>query len=283
MRSIKGRTIQRERRIYHGDYLTVRVFPVFQKSGKRSRQCRPSSEIQKKLNQKYREEKITYLMNENFSQGDLEVGLGYSDEYLPQDYSGVQKDVRNFVRRLKRYRDNNELEELKYLYVIEKGERRGRWHVHFATNGDIDRDVIENLWGKGYAHSFRMEFDDEGLKGLSKYKVKEPETSAAVEEGGKVHRWGASKNLKKPRIPKDRDNFISRKTVAEIREGSVTEKEIERLYPGYVITEWSPYKNNINAGEYLTIQLRKMQISRTGKEVLGKCQNNTKRRSKARL
>lgn len=170
---------------------------------------------------------------------------------------------------------------MKYLYAIQKGSTNGRWHVHFATNGDIDRDVIEKLWGKGYAHSFRMEFDDEGVKGLSKYKVRDPETSIAeINENKKIHRWAASKNLKKPRIPKERDGYISKKTVAEIREGAVTEKEIERLYPGYTITEWTSLKNNINAGEYLTIQLRKMEITRTTKEVFNKCQDNMRRRSK---
>lgn len=282
MRVKKGRVIQRERRILHGDYMTVQVFPVFAKAGKRSKSCKPSSEIQKKLNQKYREDKLTYLMNENFKPGDLEIGLGYSDEFLPESYEEVQKDIRNFVRRLKRYREKNGLDDLKYLYVIERGARSGRWHAHFATNGDMDRDAVEKLWGKGYAHSFRMEFDDEGVKGLSKYKLKEPETiSAKIESGQKIHRWAASKNLRQPKILKERDGYISKKTVAEIREGAVTEKEIERLYPGYTITSWKPYKNNINAGEYLTIQLKKTETTRAKKEVFKKCQDSTKRRSKA--
>lgn len=71
---------------------------------------------------------------------------------------------------------------------------------------------------------------DNGLKGLAKYKVKEPTTDVEVIDE-KIHRWAASKNLKKPTIPKDRDGFISKDTVRDIRKGDICEREIERLYP----------------------------------------------------
>lgn len=271
-----GRTVQRERRIYHGNYLDVHVFPVFRKAGKRCKRYRESSEVQKKLNQKYREFRITYLINENFVENDLEMCFGFDDEYLPKYYADVQRVVRNFIRRVKRYRMKNFLPELKYLYVIEKGKENGRWHIHMLLSGDMDRDMLEKMWGLGYAHTFRVKFDDdEGLKGLAKYKVKEPETEIEnIDE--KVRRWASSKNLKQPKIPKDRDGFISKQTAKDIREGNVTEREIERLYPGYTVTTVEPLFNNVNAGEYLTIRLRKTETSREAKEIIG----DVKRRSR---
>ena len=62
-RKYKGKYIQRERRIYHGDYLDVNIFPVF---------------------------------NNNFSKKDLEIGLGFDDEHLPETYSDVQRIIRNW-------------------------------------------------------------------------------------------------------------------------------------------------------------------------------------------
>lgn len=269
-RKNKGRSVQRERRIFHGDYLDVHSFPVFQKPGKRKKKTNPSSEIQKKLNQKYRENKLTYLINENFSKKDLEMGLGFDDEHLPLAYADVQRVFRNYVRRIKNYRKKNGLPELKYLYVIERGSTNGRWHIHMILNGGIDRDVLEEMWGQGYAHTYRLEFDNEGLKGLAKYKVKEPETDIAVIDE-KVRRWASSKNLKQPTIPKDRDGFISRDTVRDIRKGDICERDIERLYPGYTVTSIEPFLNTINAGEYVTIRLRKTQSIKTNKEVFYKC------------
>ena len=271
MRNKKNnRVVQRERRIYHGDYLDVHIFPVFQKAGKRRRKSKPSSQVQEKLNQKYREERLTYLINENFGKNGIEMGLGFDDEHLPQTYAEVQKAVRNFIRRIKRYRDNCNLPELKYIYVIERGEKNGRWHIHMILSGGMDRDLLEDKWGQGYAHTYRLEFDDEGLKGLAKYKVKEPQTEKeCISE--KVRRWAASKNLKQPTIPKDRDGFISRETTREIREGKVCEREIERLYKNYTVTKVEPFFNNKNAGEYLTIRLRKTKESKVKKEVFYIC------------
>lgn len=111
-RNYQGKYIQRERRIYHGDYLDVNIFPVFKKPGKRKKKTNPSSEIQKKLNQTYRENKVTYLINNNFSKKDLEIGLGFDDEHLPETYADVQRIIRNYIRRIKHYISKNDLPEL---------------------------------------------------------------------------------------------------------------------------------------------------------------------------
>ena len=140
-----GRVIQRERRIYHGNYLDVHVFPIFQKAGKRSKKAKPSSEIQKKLNQKYREDKVTYLINENFDKKDIEVGYGYSDAYLPDTYEDVHKDVYNFHRRVKRFRKALGLPELKSFYVIQKGEINGRFHIHNVMSGGKVKATETNI------------------------------------------------------------------------------------------------------------------------------------------
>lgn len=282
----KRNGIQRERQIIHGNYKTVHVFPVFPKGTRRSKKCKPSSEVQKKLNQKYREEKIRYLLDVNFDEGDIEVGLGYDDKYLPDTYDECKRDIRNFHRRVNRFRTAIGLDELKYLYCIERGARNGRWHIHDTMSGGtinasdetirkvkrffkgMDENAIKSMierggykqcikviWGKGYAHTYDLDFNEEGLKALAKYKVKEPETESAAIDG-KVRRWSSSKNLKQAETI-EKDNRISKRTVEKIRRGEVTEREIERLYPGYIITNYEPLYNSVNGGEYLTIHLYK--------------------------
>ena len=232
----------------------------------------------------------------NFTDADIEAGLGYDDEYLPADYKQCQKDVANFHRRLNRFRVAVGLPPLKYIYCIERGEKNGRFHVHDTmSGGTIDtsaetikrikpffrgmteaeiRSAIERggykqcvkmLWGKGYVHTYDLDFDDDGLKALARYKVKAPQTAAAEIEG-KIRRWSTSKNLIQPEI-KERDNYISAATVEEIRKGDISEREIERLYPGYTLTGYEAMHNNINAGEYLVLYLRRTKPTRTAKEV----------------
>lgn len=295
----RGRTVQRERRIYHGEYLDVHIFPVFQKPGKRGKKRNPSTEVQRLLNQKYREERVTYLIHSNFDVRDIEIKLGFDDEHLPESYSDFQRIMRNFIRAVKRMRVKYGLKEMKYIYVIERGKRNGRWHAHMITNGADGeetvltgyddkgkpihrsyRSMFEELWekyGGTKARSFSLDFNDEGLSGLSKYKVKEPETEIA-EIDEKVRRWAASKNLNPPTIPKDRDGFISRDMTREIREGKYTERDIERLYPGYTVSTIQPLLNEVNKGEYLTIRLRKTQASRVTKEVFTGTKNKKNRR-----
>ena len=287
---------QRERKIKHSNFLDVYVFPVFPKARGRSKKRKPSTEIQKKLNQKYRENKLKYLLNVNFTNEDMEIRLGYDDEYLPADYKQCQKDVANFHRRLNRFRIAVGLPPLKYIYCIERGEKGGRFHVHDTMSGgtvdtsdetikrikpffrgksedEIKADIkkggykqcVKMLWGKGYTHTDDLDFDDDGLKSLAKYKVKEPQTAAAEIEG-KVRRWSTSKNLIQPEI-KERDNYISAATVEEIRKGDISEREIERLYPDYTLTGYEAMHNNINAGEYLVLYLRRTKPTRTAKEV----------------
>lgn len=255
------RILQRERITDAGCYRTVRIYPVFggAKKGKRGRRRKPSSEVQELLNQKNREEELNQKILANFDENDLEIGLGFWDEFLPEDYNGALRLLQNFLRRVKYYRKKNNLGELKYIACIEKGEKNGRWHYHIILNGGIDRDKLEELWGMGYAHTYRLEFDEEGIKGLAKYTVKETETEAARVDG-KVHRYLCSRNLKKPGV-KERDGRVSRKTVTKIRTGVISEREIEKMYPGYYVSRIEPYYNEVNGGEYVTIRMYKKDIN----------------------
>lgn len=285
--------IQRERQIKHGNYMTVHVFPVFPKAKGRSKKCKPSTEIQKALNQRYRKEHLRYILDVNFTSDDIEAGLGYDDEHLPETYEECKRDVVNFHRRVNRFRKAIDLPELKYVYCIEKGAKNGRYHIHDTLSGgtidtspdtikrikpffrgmsdeDIKRAIekggykqcIKMIWGKGYAHTYDLDFDNEGLKALAKYKVKEPENPAEVIEG-KVRHWSSSKNLKQPTTD-ERDNYISKATVEDIRKGNISEREIERLYPGYIVTSYDAIRNNVNKGEYLTLRLYKLPEKKGG-------------------
>lgn len=255
------RVYQRENIIKHGNYMSVYSFPVFESAYKRTggrRKAHATSEVQKKYNQKLAENKLTYIINENFNENDIEMGLGFDDEYLPESYEEALKHIQNFIRRIKYYRRTHGLSELKYVYVVQKGERRGRWHYHMILSGGMSRDMLERMWRMGYAHTYALYFDKQGLRGLAKYKIRPDDE--VIE--GKFKRWCASKNLSRPQ-PKERTGYISRRTVEDIRKGNITERELERIYPGYEISEVNTFHNPCNGGEYLEIQLyRKRDYSR---------------------
>lgn len=235
------RTVYREKRYYCGEYLDVFIFPVYSsgKRGSRGRKGKPTSAAQKKLNQRHREEKLVRLLHANFTPKDLELHLTYAEQ--PEDDEAAKRELANFLRRVRRYRKKNGLEPLKYIAVTERGKQGGRYHHHVTLNGGIDRDVLESLWGLGYANSRRLQFTENGLAGLGNYIVKSPIGSKA---------WNASKNLVDPE-PKTRDGHISARRARELTQDTTNNAEFEKLYPGYFLSEAGAFHNDVNGGYYI--------------------------------
>lgn len=263
MKKKSSRCKQLERMYRHGRNMTVYVYPGFRKANSRSKKYRATSEVQKKLNDRYAQEKFCMTIDANFTSTDIEAQFSFLDKFLPETYEECLVYIQKYLRRVRNYFKKEFGAKLKYVGVIEKGARRGRFHAHITMNipdpkhrGEI-REQIEKLWEYGNAVTFPLVFNEEGMSGMSKYLVRNPE-KPQVE--GMYKSWIQSRGLKKP-VRKDRTGYISKQTVQDIREGSVTERELERLYPGYTITSMEATKNNINQGEYLVIKLYKRERS----------------------
>jgi hypothetical protein len=226
--------------------MDVYLYPVFgdrMTGGKRTRR-KPSTEAQKKLNQRHREEKLVRLLHANFTEEDLEIHLTYR---VPQPESDeeAKRDLNNFLRRVKRHAEKQGLGKLKYIAVTERGKRGGRYHHHvtigLAEGGKLDRDTLEKLWSKGYANSRRLQFDKDGLRGLGHYIVKSPVGKKA---------WTASKNLVDPE-PRTRDGRISKRKARELADHIQDSGRFEELYPGYLLSNAEAFHNEVNGGCYL--------------------------------
>lgn len=235
----RPRTIYREKSYVCGEYLDLYIYPVYRKPGKRSKRAKPTTATQAKLNARHAAEKLTRLFHANFTPEDLELGL--SHRVNPESDDEAIRLVANFLRRLRRLRKKLGLPPLKYICVTERS-KSGRYHHHVTVNGGIDRDVLESLWGLGYANSRRLQFSENGLTALSRYIVKEP-------VGGK--RWNASRNLIDPE-PRTNDSRISsRRRAEELARDPEDRAPWEKLYPEYHLAEVVPFHNDANGGVYL--------------------------------
>ena len=243
------RTVYREKKYVCGEYLDVFVYPVFETGksggGKRTKR-KPSTEAQKKLNQRHRKEKLERKLHANFTPEDLEIDLTHRVQ--PESDEEAARLLRNYIRRGQRLRNKQGLPPLKYIAVTERGKRGGRYHHHITVNGGIDRDTLENLWEHGYANSRRLQFTEEGLAGLANYIVKSPVRKKA---------WSASKNLVDPE-PRIRDGRISGKKARELDEHRQDSTRFEALYPGYLMSGPAEvFHNEVNGGCYLVARLYK--------------------------
>lgn len=242
------RSLYRERKHFCGEYLEVDIFPVFEYQRGRSKKRKPTSETQKKLNQRNAERKLIRLLNTNFTKQDIRFDLTYDSEHYPATPEEAQREMQNFLRRVKRYRKKNGLPELKYVAVTEIGKKNARYHHHLIMNGGISINDLAEIWGRGYTTAKPLQFDEQGITGIAKYLIKEPIL-------GK--RWNASRNLEKPKIS-ERDGRLSQKKIKEWHNsGADNRAEIEKAYEGYYLSEVKPYYNEINGGYYITVLMYK--------------------------
>ena len=246
------RCLYRERRYYCGDYLEVDIYPVFKKQNGRGRRAKPTSEVQAKLNQHNAEQKLIRILNENFTLDDIEIHLTYSDENLPETPEEVTRDYQNYLRRIKRLRTKLGLPEMKYVVVPAGGYEDTRFHIHITMTGGVDRTLVEEMWGYGYANSRRLQFNENGVEGLARYVARQ----FVAHQGEELpfgKRWSGSRNLVIPQ-PQDRDGKLSQTKVKELATG-VSRETFEELYEGYRLSEVRPFHNDVNGGYYLHVKL----------------------------
>lgn len=245
----------REKKIYSGKILEIDIYPISFQERKQSRKKKEKESLpkQKNLNDKNARKHLIRLINTNFTDRDLVVHLTYDDMNLPKEEKDAKRDVDNFLRRVKHYRRKNNLEELKYVAVIEyreqeEGKKKVRMHHHVIIN-DMDRDKVEELWGKGRANADRLKEDEYGYEALARYITKDPK--------GKK-RWKQSRNLKQPTI-KVNDFKISKRKAEDMARNPEDRAFYEKLYPGYIFTECKGTVNDILGCTYVNIKMRKRE------------------------
>ena len=184
-------------------------------------------------------------MNANFTEYDVKVDLTYRNDTLPEDDEAALKELRNFIRRLKRFRKKSGLPELKYIAVTEKGKKSGRYHHHLVISGGVELRDLKKLWGRGFFTAELLEFNENGIEGLAKYLVKEP-------IGSKFYQ--ASRNLTQPEV-ETRDEVYSQKTVNAMAKICQDASLWEGLYDGYTFVSAVPFWNDYNRHQSITVRM----------------------------
>ena len=207
------------------------------------------------------------LVEANFTEKDLSIGLDYDGEAPTPER--VDKDLNNFLAKVRRRRRQRGLPELKYIAAIGGDEMPApgysgkRPHVHLIMNGGIDRDELEQLWGKGHANTHRLQPRDEGLGGISVYFTKQMQ-DRPPKKG--VKRYRPSRNLVQP-IRRSRDAKLSNARVRRIAYDFENQAKgiMEKLYPGYVLQEVKVKHSDYTPGVYIRCVLRKARGEKKGR------------------
>ena len=199
------------------------------KSRSRQRKQEASTPKQRSLNQKRSRRYFEALVLTNFHKDDLHVTVTYDDENMPADMKTAMKQVDNFIKRVNYARSKQGLPPTRYVCINEESST-GRIHHHFIMDGDFDRNMVEDRWGKGYCNADRIQPDRKtDLAPLIGYLSKDP-------KGRK--RWSSSQNLTKPwDSVNDDPRMMSAKKLKQVKDlpedSENMRKIIEADNPGY--------------------------------------------------
>ena len=240
-----------------GDRLECEIYPVFgreetQKARAAKKNITP--EKQKRLNDERARRHLIQLADANFTDKDIHLTLTYRAEATLEQ---CKKDVRNFLLRVKRYREKKGIGELKYIYTIEgkqelvKGLPVSRIHVHMLMNGGVDRAFLEEMWALGYANADRLQPTERGLEEIASYIIKE-----SCRSGGR--KYCASRNLKQP-IRRTTDAKTSNRVVKAIAHDIRNEakEQTEKMYPKYQYVDCKVYYSDQLDGVYIRVLMRR--------------------------
>lgn len=179
-----------------------------QKGGKRKKRNKVSSPRQKLSNAQRREQKLRWLLNENFEDGDLFLTIVYIRRKGEEPISPEQmkKNFDRFVRKLRTaYR--KEGRELKWVHCMEIGKKGARHH-HIVINY-MDVRKLMKIWydavpdpeeGKGSAfHPNPLNTNGQYGK-VASYMMKQTGEKLDDDDRLQGKAYSCSRNLRKPQI-----------------------------------------------------------------------------------
>jgi hypothetical protein len=179
------------KRIWAGDVYEEKIYFSPRERGmscERAAKENLSTEKMEEYNCLEARRKCARMVNANFRQGDLFLTLTFRERV---DVENALRLFRNFISRLKRLRKRKGYSELKYLYVVERKNKRE--HVHLLINKmDLTMKELKEVWGLGRVMVSILEPGGD-YTGLAFYITKEN-----YKEYGK--RWSGSRNLVKPKV-----------------------------------------------------------------------------------
>lgn len=224
------------------------VYPAYAKPADvpRKQKKKETKAAQRNLNDRNARRELTRRININFGPGDLWCTFGWKVKPTMEE---AKRDIANFFRRVNRKRKKMGLENARWIYVLAVDEYT-RPHVHMIMGGDgLDRDTLEELWGKDdRPNTRRIQPDrDAWLSGLATYMSQNPH--------GTKH-WSCSRNLRKtPEPSRSYSKFSRRRVNGMARDHEELKAQMEKAYPGYKFMDAEVRYNTVTAAFYIYARL----------------------------
>lgn len=248
--------------IKSGNQFEVEIFPAFKRDIPHfiRKEKKETRQAQKNLNDRNAKKKMMRLVHENFYPGDYFCTLTFRNEDLPNGLDDAERLSKNFFRRINRLRKKLNLENAKYVYVLEEGTYgTQRFHLHLIMDNGLSKEEVEEKWGHGGVTIKTLNYyKEENFIGVCKYIVKDEETykKTAFRLKGKK-RWGSSKgNLVLPQPSPNRTKMSKKKVMGMVMHQDGIAEMLEREYPGYQFKEVEIRYNDWNGLFYIYARMQ---------------------------
>lgn len=244
-----------------GDRLEAEIYPIFGRAKEktvRAAKKNITKERQFKLNIYNAKRKLILLLEENFDlfKDDM-ITLTYVKE--PESLKRCKMDVRNFLLRVKRFREKNGLPEMKYLIGYGHDVNQ-RMHVHVVMTGGVGILDLVEIWKRGIVNGYMLQDFGQGMEGAANYLYKQNENEKRAGNRVNYHMWSGSRNLKQPKEHKSDSRVSNRKVKLLSRSFGADAKEVlEKVYPGYTLKECVMRFSDIVDGVYIKCIMRKKE------------------------
>lgn len=243
----------KEKIVKAGDMIFGVVYPEYRKAGKRRGPFRETSEVQARNNERRSLEIHRWIVHENFTRRDYFLTLTFDSENLPATRADFDREIRNYLNRLKRLYRKSGI-ELKYYTVRTDGEGV-RSHCHIYLTGGVDRDLIEAAWGRGYCNTKRIQFNECGVSDLAVYSGMQKSGEGKPRRRKGEKRYSGSRNLVRPA---ERTNVTrySKAAVEEIADAGNPHEFFAKRYKGYWLSEFPViFQNPVTHGWWMSFVL----------------------------
>lgn len=158
----------------------------------RKAKTNPTPAAVAKVNRINQERILTAVINHNFGEDDLWLGLSYPS-FIPIEQA--MKNIEKFKRRLRDYCRRKKI-PYRLIECTGIGEREGKPHHHILVNKEITRQMIWQFWDREYVHDERLR-DYGNYQRVAKYILKNAHQSK--DSRGKYKKaWRASRSIVKP-------------------------------------------------------------------------------------
>ena len=189
MTVVAGNTI--EKKYYH-------CYKARDKNMQRAPKAKETSWQMEEVNRRNAEDKLRWILNTNFKEGDYHLVLNYKRKpgapYRTSEEMKHDKDV--FLRRMRAVYRKADL-EFKYVYVFEIGEKGSR-HIHIVQN-EISLAECRKCWEHGRVTCTPL--DEHGdYRLLANYLMKYSDKTFRTVGRLMGKRYSCSRNMTEPKI-----------------------------------------------------------------------------------